>query len=105
MASRLVFEILLEANVTAAGFIDILVKPAEKSGLGGRITRVGQRRYTVVLEGCKDAILMFEAVLDYIVSGIGTVGGMHSSHGHESNAFHGVVSVGDQTKIGGPWRV
>ena len=95
MASRLVFEIVRKTNVTDSGLIDAIVKPAEQSGLCGLISRFGSARYYIVLEGNKDAILMFESVLVYVTTGMGQVGGIHCSHGHETHSFSGGVTVKD----------
>ena len=98
LLSRLVFELRLETNLTDGGLIDIVVKPAETNRLKGTITRCIYARYYVILEGALDAVLMYEAVIEYLAPGIGTLVGMHSSHGHEVPAFAGNgVNVSDTT--------
>ncbi len=87
MYSRLVFEILRNAEVPEAVLVRFIALPAESHGLRGNVRRLTGTRLGIVLEGSRDDIVMFEAVLDYVSIALGDVTGIHSSHGHPFPTF------------------
>ncbi len=87
MFSRLCFELRRPRDFNNATFVRVVAAPAQYNGLDGRVWRYGERRYVVVLEGSRNNIATYQAAVEYITPGLGTVGGFQTTHHHVTRAF------------------